>query len=120
MSTIPHIGFDILADKICSVHSNVHSQHASSIAAVLAVGQKVKSSFTEGAGKQKADCSAAPSITPARRGATGSRDTVVLGQCVTPHYSYNDTVPLHSPDDVIDSFLAFKAMPINQGIVPYH
>jgi hypothetical protein len=79
MSAIPCIGFDVLADKIRSVHRDVYPQHASSIAAVLAVGQKVKSSFTEGTGKQKADCSAGPSITPARRGATGGGDTVVPG-----------------------------------------
>jgi hypothetical protein len=120
MSTVPCIGFNVLADKICSVHSDVHPQHASSVVAVLAVGQKVKSSFTEGTNKQKADHSAAPSITPARRGATGGGDTVVPGRHVTPRYSYNDTVPSRSPDDVIDPFLASEAMPINQGMVPYH
>ncbi len=38
MSPVPRVGFDILADKIFSVHSNVHPQHAVSVAAVLAVG----------------------------------------------------------------------------------
>jgi hypothetical protein len=120
MSAVPCIGFDVLADKICSVHSNAHPQHASSVTAVLAVGQKVKSSFAEGTGKRKADCSTTPSITPARRGATSGGDTVVPGCCVTPHYSYDDTVPLRSPDVVIDSFLVSEAMLINHGIVMYH
>ena len=92
MSAVPCIGFDVLADKIYSVHSNVHPQHASSVAAVLAVGRKVKSSFTEGTSKRKADRSAAPSITLARHGATGSGDTGVSGHHVTQRYSYNDTV----------------------------
>ncbi len=92
----------------------------SSVADVLAVGRKVKFSFTEGAGKQKADHSAAPSITPARHGTTSSGDTVVLGCRVTLCYSYNNTVPSHSPDDITNLFFASKAMLINQGIVLYH
>jgi hypothetical protein len=116
MSAVPGVP----ADKICSVHSKVHPQHAPSVAAMLAVGQKGKSTFTEGTGKQKADRSAAPSITPARHGATGSGDTVVPRCHVTPRYSYDDMFPLHSPDDVVDPFLAFKAILIDQGIVPYH
>ncbi len=120
MFAVPCIGFDVPADKICSVHSNIHPQHASSVTAVLAVGCKVKSSFTEGAGKQKADRSAVQSITPVRHGATGGGDTVVPICRVTPHYSYDDAVPSHSSDDVTDPFLASKAMLINQGIVPCH
>ncbi len=120
MPPIPRIGFDVIADKIRSVHSNVHPQHASSVAAVLAVRQKVKSSFTEGTGMRKVDRSAAPSITPARHGATGGGDTVIPGCRVTPCYYYYGMVPSCSPDDVINPFLAFKAMPIDQGIVPYH
>ncbi len=80
----------------------------------------MKPSFTEGTGKQKADCSATPSITPARLGATGGGDTIVPGCRITLRYSYDDTVPSRSPDDVIDPFLASKAMLINKGIVPYH
>jgi hypothetical protein len=120
MSAIFCIGFDVLVDKICSVHSNVHPQHASSGATVLAVGQKVKSSFTEGTGKRKADRSTTPSITPVRRDATGGGNTVVPGCRVIPCYSYDDMVPSRSPDDVINPFLISEAMPINQGIVPYH
>jgi hypothetical protein len=39
---------------------------------------------------------------------------------VLPRATHNDTVPSHSPDNVIDPFLASEAMLIDQGIVPYH
>jgi hypothetical protein len=39
ISAIPCIGFDVLADKICSVHSNTNPQHASAVTAVLATTQ---------------------------------------------------------------------------------
>jgi hypothetical protein len=120
MSAVPLIGFVVLADKIHSFHSDIHPQHASSVTTVLSVGHKVKSSFTEGAGMQKADRSATPSITPAKRGATGGGDTVVPARRVTLCYSFNDTVPSHSPDDVTNPFLPSKAMLINQDLVLYH
>ncbi len=49
MSAVPCIGFDVLADKICSVHSNIHPQHASSVAAVLATTQLTMTQTTSDA-----------------------------------------------------------------------
>jgi hypothetical protein len=49
MSAIPRIGFDVLADKIRSVHSNIHPQHASSVAAVLATMQLTTMQMTSNA-----------------------------------------------------------------------
>ncbi len=48
-SAVPCIGFDVLADKICSVHSNIHPQHATSVAAVLAMMQLMMTQMTSNA-----------------------------------------------------------------------
>ena len=49
MSAVPCIGFDVLADKICCVHSDIHPQHASSVAAVFATMQLTTTQTTSNA-----------------------------------------------------------------------
>ncbi len=49
MSAIPCIEYDVLADKIPSVHSNIHPQHASSVATVLARTQLTMMQMTSNA-----------------------------------------------------------------------
>jgi hypothetical protein len=50
MSGFPHIGFDVIANKISNIHQDVLPANCSALGAVAVVGFKVKLSFNEALG----------------------------------------------------------------------
>jgi hypothetical protein len=52
-SPVARVGFDILPKMVHAIHCSIHPVNHSTIAVVLAVGRKIKSSFTASLGKQK-------------------------------------------------------------------
>ncbi len=84
-----HVGFNVIADMICNVHQSVCpiSASASVVGAVAAAGRKVKSPFTQSAGKQKVDKSMHLATPAAKQSAIVTPASLTLSAVTDDHPS---------------------------------